>query len=89
MAYNSGSANPMGIKTGPVTGPVPPTSEETKNAIFQDAARRNSGASGKSYSSSKPVGEVIGSKDGVISKPEGKESEEVRMPKHAEKAEEQ
>lgn len=60
----------MGIKTGPVTGPVPSTSEEAKKAILEDAERRNSGAEGKSHSNSKPVGEVIGAKDGVVTKPE-------------------
>lgn len=33
MAYNSGSGNPIGAKTGPVSGPPPEVGAETKMAV--------------------------------------------------------
>ncbi|KAH8700995.1 valyl-tRNA synthetase [Talaromyces proteolyticus] len=49
MATNSGSANPLGEQTAPVTQPPPPLSEETKSAI-QEAAKNGQSEPGQDTS---------------------------------------
>jgi valyl-tRNA synthetase len=38
MATNSGSSNPIGERTGPVTDPAPPISPETLSAVKTSAS---------------------------------------------------
>ncbi|KAI9698483.1 MAG: Valine--tRNA ligase, mitochondrial [Candelina mexicana] len=74
MALNAASHNPMGEKTGPVTGAPPPLSDEVKNAIGGSAT-------------SDPIGQHEGGHDGG-DKDEGKKvKSEKELEKERKKAE--
>ncbi|KAK5009949.1 hypothetical protein LTR28_012576 [Elasticomyces elasticus] len=77
MALNAASHNTPGEKTGPVTGPPPPVSNEATDAILGAAEKDTEGQSspGRDGGGEGNVGEVRGKEMGMAAEEEGRRRE--------------